>query len=633
MCGICGRIGFPALADLPGTRVQVEAMLEALHHRGPDSLCRYDSDSAVLGATRLAIRGVQDGAQPMVDSVRGIVAVCSGEIDNHRELRRWLEDRGRPVTQETDVAVIPGLYAELGEDFASRLIGAFAVAIWDSKTSRLILARDRTGERPLFFAATPDGIIFSTEIAAMVSKGRLPVTFNRKALREYLQFGIFRSPETPFREIQKVAPGEVIAITADRMRRLRYWRWQIGECPKEAATIGAFDRIFREAVRRQSDADVHFGVFLSGGLDSSLVSAVARSLHPEHPLKAFTLRFREESFDEGHFADAVAKQLKMDLATVWVQPEDMRKELGSLIRLVGEPLADPAWIPTALLARRAARDVRLTLVGEGGDELFAGYPAYLGAGLAERFNRLPPFLRNGFRCVVNALPPTDKKITVAYLLKRFVQGTDLNGIARHQLWLSNIALPLLKRLGVEPADLPDDAPSSSILLDRVQRWDLETSLAEGLLTKADRASMSSALELRAPFLDEAVLDFAARLPVSDRVRGFETKVFLKRYALRYLPPKIVYRRKRGLSVPIARWLRGPLRDWAAATLDNEHLEQVGISPKAARELLREHCGGRVEHGRALWTLLVLSKWLEWVATEIHPVREAARIPDGRTSPL
>ncbi len=399
------------------------------------------------------------------------------------------------------------------------------------------------------------------------------------------------------------------------VRRKSYWRWRVTETPKQPPSLDGFDKTFRAAIARQTDVEVDFGVFLSGGIDSSLVSAVARSLHPQRALKAYTLRFQEESFDEGTFAEAVAKQLKMELVTVWVKPADVRDGLKSLVRLVGEPLADPAWIPAALLARRAAQDIKLALVGEGADELFGGYPTYIGAGVAAQVARLPGWMRRIIRHAVEALPPSDKKVTISFLLKRFVQGMDLDGLARHQLWVSNIAPPLLRRLGISPDDggVPD--AGDGCLLDRVQQWDLQTPLAEGLLTKADRSSMSSALELRAPFLDEAVMEFAKSLPVEERVKGFQTKVFLKQYALRYLPESIVRRRKRGLSVPIGAWLRGPLHDWAAAALGNGQLDRVGISIAAVQGLFSEHVSGKADHARALWTLLVLSEWLDWVASE------------------
>jgi asparagine synthase (glutamine-hydrolysing) len=616
MCGICGNVAFSSLRSPDAAHLRVKAMLRSLSHRGPDATGQVDTDLAILGATRLAIRGLTDQPnQPMADAKSGVIAVCNGEIDNHRELARWLADRGRPVQQETDVAVIPGLYLELGEAFARRLVGAFAIAVWDLRNQRLTLVRDRAGERPLFYVRNRNEIIFATEIAALLADSPLPVNLDQEALRKYLQFGIFLSPDTPFGEIRKVAPGELIQFDKTGISRKSYWRWQITETAKQPPSLDAFDQTFRSAVGRQSDVDVDFGVFLSGGIDSSLVSAVVRSLHPKRPLKAYTLRFDEQSFDEGRFAGVVAKQLKMELVTVQVKPDDVRIGLKSLIRMVGEPLADPAWIPTTLLAQRAAQESKMALVGEGADELFGGYPTYIGMEVAERFVQLPSWLRVAIRRVVGALPHSEKKVTISFLLKRFVEGAGWNDMMRHRLWVSNITPALLRRLGVTPIQFESSDAGGGDLLDRVQRWDLETLLAEGLLTKADRASMSSALELRAPFLDEAVMEFAKSLRVEDRVQGFKTKVFLKRYARRYLQNNIVNRRKRGLSVPISSWLRGPLKEWAIVTLKKGRLEQVGIHTSAAMELFSEHCQRKADHARAIWTLLVLEEWLDWVATE------------------
>jgi asparagine synthase (glutamine-hydrolysing) len=587
-------------------------MLQALSHRGPDAVGNVATDTAVLGVTRLTIRGLEPASQPMVDPETGVVAVCNGELDNHHELRRWLAERGRPVRHKTDVAVIPGLFLELGEGFVRKLVGAFAIAIWDPRTGQLTLARDRAGERHLFYTLRGNEVIFATELAALVARGHPSIRLDQDGLRKYLQLGVFPSPDTPFAGIRKVAPGELVVLEGAKIRRERYWRWRNVETPKRPPSLDAFDQTFRTAVGRQTDVDVDFGVFLSGGIDSSLVSAVVRSLHPKRDVKAYTLRFEEPSFDEGTFAEAVARRLDMDLVTVMVRPEEVQREVRTLVRLVGEPLADPAWLPAALLARRAAQDVRVALVGEGADELFGGYPTYIGAGVAERFARLPRWARSLFRRAVEALPPSQKKVTLSFLLKRFVQGAGLDGLARHRLWVSNLAPGLIRRLGVVPPELESEEAGGGHLIDRVQRWDLETMLAEGLLTKADRASMSCALELRAPFLDEGVMEFAESLPLADRVRGFTTKVFLKRYAARYLPKAIVHRRKRGLSVPIGRWLRGPLREWAAAALGSGRLEQVGISDAAAQELFAEHCERKADHARALWTLLVLSEWLDWV---------------------
>lgn len=615
MCGVCGIVSRRGLQIPADAEARVGRMLGALQHRGPDASAARQAGEAVLGATRLAIRGLDSGRQPLVDEASGVVAVCSGEIDNHRELRRWLQGRGRSVPQSTDVAVVPILYAELGDEFVERLDGAFSLAVFDPARHRLLLARDRAGERPLFYAASGEEIVFTTEIASLAGDLRGSPGFDREAIRGYLRYGSFAAPATPFAAIRKVAPGQVISFEGDAIRRRRYWRWNIVETSKTTPREEDFDGVFRAAVRRQADVDVDFGVFLSGGLDSSLIAAVARRLFPEATLPAYTIRFDEPSYDEGRFAGRAAELLGLEPVHVPVAASDFPDEIARLVRQAGEPLADPAWVPTALLARRAARDVKLVLVGEGGDEMFGGYPTYLGASLAGRYARLSAPLRRRITAVMRRLQPSDRKVTLGFLLKRFVEGAELGGMDRHRLWTSAIGPSILARLGIEDVDsiqrAGGGAEEPGEILDVLQRYDLEHSLAEGLLTKADRATMSWALETRAPFLDRGVMEFAARIPVRDRVAGFQTKVFLKRYAQRYLPRSLARRRKRGLSVPLSGWLRGPLRQWARDRLGDERLVGAGIRPAAALGLLDEHAAGAVDHARALWTLIVLAEWLAW----------------------
>lgn len=682
MCGICGIV-IPGTISHPGDVPEtdggirssmaagpaVTAMIDALMHRGPDESGIHEAAGSVLGATRLAIRGIAGGHQPILDAATGVAVVCNGEIDNSEELRAWLETRGRRVELAADVAVLPGLYLESGERFVEELVGAFAIALWDPREGKLLLARDRAGERPLFFCRDGGAVRFATEIAALATDPGLRLTPDRAALAWYLRFGSFLAPLAPFVETRKVAPGEMVIFRGGaggpRIERRRYWRWRIGATGSATRTDAGhadpfvvFDGVFREAVRRQSEAEVDYGVFLSGGVDSSLVAAVARSLRPGRPLTAYTLRFGEPSFDEGDAAARVATLLGCAQVPVWVTAEDLPDGIATLVRMVGEPLADPAWVPTALLARRAAQDVKLGLVGEGADELFGGYPTYLGVLAASVFAGWPRPVKAVLRRLVEAWPPSDRKVTLSFLLKRFVAGAEMDGIARHYLWASNIPPALLVRLGLNRTEQPEgpvpeewgqathghapsrhgpasggseDGPAPTpTLLDLVQRIDLETFLAEGLLTKADRAGMQSALELRAPFLDAAVIEFAAMLPRRERVRRLTTKVFLKRYALRYLPREIVYRRKRGLSVPLSRWLRGPLRDWAAERLGDPSLELAGVRPAAALDLLREHVGRTHDHARALWTLLVLVEWLRWAGE--RPAQAYTERPVERADP-
>jgi asparagine synthase (glutamine-hydrolysing) len=598
-------------------------MVEALAHRGPDGQGVSAGDGAALGAARLAIRGGDDGRQPMRDEASGIAVVCNGEIDNHRELKEWLAAQGRPVGAATDIAVIGPLYLVLGEEFVERLVGAFALAIWDPRKQSLLLARDRAGERPLHYAQDAAGVRFASEIAVLAADAAQPLAVDEEALHGYMRFGYLAAPATPFREIRKVRPAEVVRIERQGIHHRSYWRWGVASAAKTAPRTEQFDRIFREAVRRQSEVDVPYGVFLSGGVDSSLVAAVARQVRPEYRLRAYALRFREPSYDEGGHAESVAKALGVELESVWVTPEAFPAEIPDLIAHAGEPLADPAWVPTALLSRRAAADVKIALVGEGGDEIFGGYPTYLGAQVRKAYDRWPGPLKSAFRFAVERWPAADRKVALSFLLKKFVQGEKLDGIGRHLLWTSSIAPETLATLGVNVAQTPPQEATPGALLDLLQRHDLENSLAEGLLTKADRASMRYAIELRAPFLDLGVMEFAAGLPVQERVRGLETKVFLKRYALRYLPRAIVHRRKRGLSVPLSRWLREPLYDWAESCLQREGLETVGVNRRAALTMLHDHRQRKADHSRALWNLIVLSEWLKWQQSLPGRGREAA----------
>lgn len=599
-------------------------MRRLLEHRGPDDQGLEADDKAVLGATRLAIRGSAAGHQPLRDPETGVIVVCNGEIDNHEELRRWLFNRGRTPARGSDIAVLPDLYAEQGESFVDALEGPFALALWDPQREKLLLARDRAGERPLFYFVDEDEVAFATELSALVSGSGTECSLDTDGLRHYLRFGRFQPPLTPERTLRKLAPAEILRFEPDTVYKRRYWRFSPGSAPSREPSLTAFDAVFHEAVRRQSVCDVDFGLFLSGGIDSSLVAAVARRLHPERTLRAYTLRFAEPSYDEGAAAARVAEELGLKNETVWVRAESFPEKIRELVRMVGEPLADPAWVPTALLAERAARDVKMVLVGEGGDEVFGGYPTYLGSVVADRYRQLPSAVRRGASFLMRHWPVSDRKVALSFLLKRFVDGAELEPLERHLLWTSVISPAVLERLGVSPPDLETPQIVGNVL-DALQRHDLENYLAEGLLTKADRASLGWALEPRAPFLDRGVLEFATTLPPEERISGLRTKTFLKRYALRYLPRNVVHQRKRGLSVPIGAWLRGPLEAWARERLASGRLEPCGVRSRASLDLFEDHLLRRADWARPLWTLLVLTEWMEWW-TDTAGVEERSACP-------
>jgi asparagine synthase (glutamine-hydrolysing) len=611
MCGICGLLNRDASHPIPHLAQKTRTMLEAMTHRGPHGDAFFTRPNLAIASNRLAIRGVDQHQPPLIEHESGIVVTCNGEIDNHRELRRSLADAGHDITLSTDVAVIAPLYLEKGLAFLEHLQGVFALALWDPRHQRLILARDRGGERHLYYTASDSAVCFASELASLLTMRDTPAQVDKTGLARYLRSGYCPSPQSPLKDIYKVAPGEMIVVEPTGIQHRRYWNMPHGNASSPMPTTKDFDKVFRAAVARQSDIDVDYGVLLSGGIDSALMTSVARSIRPEKKLTAYCIRFAEASFDEGQYAAELAQQMGCDFVPVTVSAEDFPGMLRELVRATGEPLADPAWIPLSLVTRRASKDVRVLLAGEGADELFGGYPTYLGAQWASRYARLPKPVKTLSEKLIEAFPTSDKKVTLSFLLKRFIRGQDLDGLARHLLWTASISPEWLRRLGIEPP-IDDTRHVPSALLDTIQRYDFGHSLPDALMSKADRGGMLHGVEIRAPFLDQSVIEFAARLPAQARVRGLTTKVFLKRYALDYVPESVVTRRKRGLSVPLASWLRGPLREWAESQLSHKLLGEAGIDARATRDLFAEHQARASDHARAIWTLIVLSEWLQWL---------------------
>lgn len=612
MCGICGIVHPGPERLLPNpARARVAAMLDAMRHRGPDGEARVDRRHVSMAVNRLAIRGVDLVQPPLLEYEGGIVVACNGEIDNHSELRKMLADRGHEVSAGTDLAVIAPLYLEMGLDFLKHLRGVFALALWDPRHGRLVLARDRAGERHLYYTVGDQCLEFASELAALVQSPGGKIEIDRKGLAQYLGSGYCSPAQTAVQGIRKVGPGEMVVFDADGVRAETYWHFPVSKVPARPSRK-AFDDVFRDAVARQSDVDVDYGVLLSGGIDSALVTAVLRSVRPDRAFPAYCIRFDEASFDESDHAQRAARDFDCEFVPVTVTAEDFPRTLRSLVAATGELIADPAWIPLSKVAERASRDVRLLLAGEGADELFGGYPTYLGAHWASRYTQLPDWLRGSLRRAIEAWPVSDKKVAVSFLLKRFVRMHAMDGMVRHKAWTASIAPDLLRRLGVEPQVEANIFDHSMPLLDAVQRYDFTHSLPEALMAKADRGGMLHGVEIRAPFLDREVIEFAATLRARDRVSGLTTKPFLKQCARKYLRGSVVNRRKRGLSVPLSAWLRGSLHAWAKSKLDSPELARAGIRIDAALDLLSEHRQRREDHARAIWTLVVLSEWLEWL---------------------
>lgn len=616
MCGI-GGVMIKDRGETPAPDIQhVRSMLFAMAHRGPDGRAEYVSDDIAIGVNRLAIRGTGVAQAPLFVHESGVVVACNGEIDNHRQLRKSLAASGHVIDSTSDVAVIAPLYLEKSLAFLNHLEGVFAIVLWDPRSKRLILARDRSGERHLYYAASDQGISFASELAAMMGHDATRDSVDRRSMAHYLRSGYCASPWTPLTNHYKVRPGEMIVWEGNKTRYIRYWLPPFGRTKPVAPSESGFDELFRDAIARQTDVDVNYGVLLSGGLDSSLITAVTRAVRPQRPLNAYCIRFDESSFDEGDHAQSIAERFDCKFTTVTMRASHVPGTLRRLIHTTGELLADPAWLPLSMVTERASRDVKMLLAGEGADEIFGGYPTYLGAQLSARYDRLPRTLRAVLRRIVEALPVSDRKVTLSFLLKKFMQGSAPDGLARHLLWNANLSPAWIHRLGVDyPVDHTEH--DASRLIDIIQGYDFEHSLPDALMAKADRGGMCHGLEIRAPFLDRSVVEFAATLPLAARVKGTTTKAFLKRYARRYLPASAIDRRKRGLSVPLAQWLRGPLHDWAIARLSSDALHDLGIDQTSALELMDEHIHRRADHARGLWNLIVLAEWAEWFQQTQH----------------
>jgi len=608
MCGIYGMVG-AATPEVLGR------MSAALVHRGPDGDGTAVRGLAAIGCRRLAIIDVAGGAQPMENEAGDVIAVCNGEIYNHRALRAALERRGHRFRSRSDAEVLPHLYEERGVDCVEALDGMFALALWDVARGRLLLARDRMGEKPLYHATTSHGVLFASEPKALLASGYVGREPDWGALSAYLRAGYVPYPASPFAHIRKLPPGGRLVLEGEHLRADRYWDVApfLAAPPLELSLEDAAAALrghLARAVEAALVSDVPLGVLLSGGLDSTAVASVAHSLTGE--LATFALGFDVPEFDEREHALRAARALGTLHRTLTITPSLFLEGVRDLGPLLDEPLADPALVPTFLLARFARTHVKTVLVGEGADELFAGYPTYLGGALAGRYGRLPAALRAAVAAAAPVLGAPRGNTTLRYLLRRFLEAADAPPPARHRTWTGCLDAARLGAITDPDGPLaappePEPLPARTDV-DGLLGLDLTGYLPDDLLAKLDRASMAASLEGRAPFLDHRLVEFACRLPVGLKLRGLATKRVLRR-AVADLVPRATRRRiKRGLTVPLAAWLAGPLLPFARATL--ARLDPGVVRPQAVRALLDEHAARRRDNRRELWALIMLQLWRE-----------------------
>ena len=613
MCGICG-IAVAGAAD----PAAVAAMSDALRHRGPDAHGRAAVGPVVLDARRLAIIDLEHGDQPIATEEGAVTVAQNGEIYNHAELRRELEARGHRFRTRCDTEVIGHLYEEEGAGAFARLRGMFAIALWDARARRLVLARDRFGIKPLFHARLRNGALtFASELSALALAPGFPGELDPAALEAYLAFNSIPAPMTAYAAARKLPAGHWLAWDADtgRVEIARWCRPRPATVPRaEPSTVLAAelrDRL-RDSVRAHLVADVPVGVLLSGGIDSSALTALAAQ-ESGYPVQTFSIGFEERSFDELERARLVARRYGTDHHELVVRP-DAARLLPEIAAASDEPLGDSSALPTYLVSRLAAEHVKVVLSGEGGDELFGGYETYAAGLLAARFGRAARALAP----LAERLPSGNRRVPLDYKLKRFTRAAHLPPLEAH-LAFKEIFGPAQRRalLGGAVADPPAihrvrwAESAGAPLLARLQDLDLGTYLVDDLLLKTDRMSMAHSLEARVPFLDAHVAELALALRTRDKVRGLAKKRLLRRAVAPLVPRAIVRGRKRGFSIPAAAWLRGPLLPFARDVLSPARLRAQGVLDAAtAGRVLDRHAAGAEDLSRQLWGLMALSLWLD-----------------------
>jgi asparagine synthase (glutamine-hydrolysing) len=625
MCGICGIASRAGSPD-PG---RLAAMSASLVHRGPDSGGEYLDGPIVLGARRLSIIDLAGGDQPIENEDGSCVVVQNGEIYNYPELRRELERDGHAFRTNCDTEVHLHLYEQHGPEYLRRLRGMFAVALWDGRRRRLVLARDRYGIKPLYYRDARDTLEFASELRAL-PRGEVDLD----ALEAFLAVNSIPAPYSIFRDTRKLAAGHVLVweesggLTIERYARP-------GPVPvdelredDEAELVEELRARLRDSVRAHLLADVPVGVLLSGGVDSAVLAALAAQ-ETSDAVHTFTIGFHERSFDERADARLVAERYGTNHHELLVQPDPLVL-VPALADVFDEPFADSSALPTYLVSQLAAEHVKVALSGEGGDELFGGYYTYAADLLADR---VAPLARLA-RPLVERLPSSSAKASFDYKAKRFVRAAHLPPLERHHGWKEIFSPDVRAELtgratAFDPVDIYRSRYAETAGADqlaRLQDVDFGIYLVDDLLVKTDRASMAHSLEARVPFLDSVVTNFAFGLPAKHKVRGLSKKVLLRKAAEPLLPREVVHGRKRGFSIPAAAWLRGELEPFARGTLSPETLRSQGFfQPAPVTRLLDEHVAGAEDWSRQLWGLLSFTLWYERHVEQEPPLLRSGRM--------
>jgi asparagine synthase (glutamine-hydrolysing) len=617
MCGICGIAapGRGAVADVEAVR----RMNERLVHRGPDSDGLFHDGGVALAMRRLSIIDLDGGDQPIANEDGTVAVVQNGEIYNYRELRAELERRGHRFKTHSDTEVLVHLYEEHGDAFVERLRGMFAIALWDARERRLLLARDRFGIKPLYYRLRDGTLSFASELKAMLEQPGFSREIDARAVAAFLAFNSIPAPLTIFAEARKLHAGTLAVWRDGELTQHRYARPE--PVPAEQARrrpqgelANELRETLRDSVRAHLVADVPVGVLLSGGVDSAGLVALAAGEQAD-PVKTFSVGFEETSFDELDRARLVAERYTTEHHEIVLRP-DAVELLPKLVEAFDEPFGDSSALPTYLVSELAAGEVKVALSGEGGDELFGGYYTYVADLLAARVGRLAALAAP----LAERLPSSDAKLSLDYKAKRFARGAHLPPLERHHAWKEIFSRELQTALlgsrdpGWDPVDLYRERYAETAgaePLARLQDVDLGIYLVDDLLVKTDRSSMAHSLELRVPFLDNEVAAAALGLATPLKVRGLAKKRLLRQALAPLLPKEVLRGPKQGFSIPVAAWLRGPLQPFARETLSTETLIRQGwLDPATVTAQLDTHCAGREDLSRRLWGLIAFTLWFD-----------------------
>jgi asparagine synthase (glutamine-hydrolysing) len=637
MCGIAGKV----CIDGPVDRALLERMCEVVEHRGPDSRGLFLDEGVGFGIQRLAVIDLETGDQPIFNEDDSVAVVLNGEIYNYRELRADLERDGHRFASRSDTEVIVHLYEDHGERCVERLRGMFAFALWDRRRRRLLLARDRLGKKPLFYAHRDGCLWFASEAKSILQDPAIPRDVDVDAIDAFLHGRYVPAPRSAFAALRKLPPAHTLTLEDGEIEVLRYWKLSHARklpSADEAELQEALRDKLLEATRLRMRSDVPLGALLSGGIDSSAVVAAMVRASPA-PIKTFAMGFDVDEFDETAHARAVAAHFGTDHTELRVDP-DALKVLPRLVWHYGEPFADASAIPTFYLAQLTRRHVTVALNGDGGDENFAGYARYRGNELATRLDFIPGPLARLCAGAAGRLPPGPRQDTRRARLRRLLGGLPLAPADRYAAWIACFG-DAERRALYEPEFLASltDAPAraaireayaasdASTIVDRLLSVDVETYLPGDLLVKMDVATMAHSLEVRSPLLDHEFMEFAASLPSALKLDGGTTKRVFKDALRPWLPEGILERGKMGFQVPLREWLRGPLRELPTQVLlDARSLERGWFREARVRGLIHDHAEGVRDNSRHLWALIQLELWLRTFVDA--GAREPVALPMG-----